>query len=100
MNIDEVHNKMIRNQFIEDWLLVVENDDRMMKQIDELKDEHELTIGAVLYDEYRELVSQIQELVDDRLSDVGALLVNQIMMPPDSYTFELIAKHFKSRWEE
>ena len=92
----------IAEQFANDWLLVIENDQDSWNQLTDTVKELDydvLRISQALRGEWDELVSQISELVEDQISDVASLLLRQMLYTGD-YPFEVIARHVVERVKE
>jgi len=88
-------NQILADSFAEDWLLVMENDHESWSQlIDDVKslDCEILATTTRLREEWDELVDQMAEAVEEKVSDVGALLLRQILSTGD-YPFQIIATH-------
>jgi len=92
----------VQEQFANDWLLVVENDHEMWTQlIDDVKSMGCDLIATTTYlrEEWDVLVDQMASAVEDKVSDVGALLLRQMLLTGD-YPFQLIANHVISSIKE
>jgi hypothetical protein len=68
--------------FAHDWLLVIENDhDSWNQLVDDVKsmDCEPIATTAYLREEWDVLVNQMATLVEDKVSEVGALLLRQML---------------------
>ncbi len=100
MNTNEMN--AIAEQFAFDWLVVIENDqeswNRLVEDVKSL-DLDPVATTAFLREEWDVLVSQIADLVEDKVSDVGALLIRQMLLTGD-YPHQIIANHVISSIKE
>ena len=90
------------HQFAEDWLLVIENDhDSWNQLVDDVKSMNCDLIATTAYlcEEWDVLVDQMASAVEDKVSDIGALLLRQMLVTGD-YAFQLIANHVISSIKE
>jgi hypothetical protein len=88
--------------FAHDWLLVIENDhDSWNQLVDDVKSMNcePIATTAYLREEWDVLVNQMATLVEDKVSEVGALLLRQMLATGD-YPFQLIANHVISSIKE
>jgi len=89
-------------QFAMDWLLVIENDQDSWNQlVDDVKSMNcePIATTAYLREEWDLLVDQMAMLVQDGVSEVGALLLRQMLLTGD-YPHQLIANHVISSIKE
>ena len=88
--------------FAHDWLLVIENDQDSWNQlVDDVKSMgcDLIATTAYLREEWDVLVDQMASAVEDRVSEIGALLLRQMLTTGD-YPFQLIANHVISSIQE
>ena len=93
---------IVAEQFANDWLLVIENDQESWTQlIDDVKsmDCDPIATTAYLREEWDVLVEQMSEIIDSKVSEIGALLLRQMLFTGD-YPFQLIANHVISSIKE
>lgn len=93
---------IVANQFANDWLLVIENDQDSWNQlVEDVKsmDCHLISTIAYLREEWDVLIDQMADAVEDKVSEVGALLLRQMLSTGD-YAFQLIANHVISSIQE
>lgn len=92
----------IAEQFANDWLLVIENDQQSWNQLVEDVKSMDLDLvstTAYLREEWDVLIDQIADAVEDKVSDVAALLIRQMLHTGD-YAHQLIANHVISSIKE
>jgi len=92
---------IVAEQFANDWLLVVENDQEMWTQlVDDVKelDYNQVAVTAYLREEWDVLIDQMETQVS-KISDVAGLLLRQMLVMGDR-PFELIANHVISSVKE
>jgi nicotinic acid mononucleotide adenylyltransferase len=92
----------LAEQFANDWLLVIENDQDSWNQlVDDVKSMgcDPIATTAYLREEWDVLVDQMASAVEDKVSDIGALLLRQMLLTGD-YAHQLIANHVISSIEE
>lgn len=92
---------IVAEQFANDWLLVIENDQDSYNQlIDDVKsmDCNVTSVTAYLREEWDVLIDQMETEVS-RISDVACLLLRQMLVMGDR-PFELIARHVIDRIKE
>ena len=90
------------HDFAEDWLLVIENDQESWTQlVDDVKSMNCDLIATTAYlrEEWDVLIDQMASAVEDRVSEIGALLLRQMLVTGD-YAFQLIANHVISSIKE
>lgn len=100
--IPQTPSTAIAQQFANDWLLVIENDQECWnKLIENTKDADcdPVRMTAILRDEWDTLVDQMAEVVEDKVSEIGALLLRQMLVMGD-YPFQLIANQVISSIKE
>jgi len=88
--------------FVEDWLLVIENDqESWTRLVDDVKsmDCDLIAVTTYLREEWDVLVDQMASAVEDKVSEVGALLLRQMLLTGD-YPFQIIANHVISSIKE
>lgn len=92
---------IVAEQFANDWLLVIENDQESWNQlIDDVKsmDCNVISTTAYLREEWDVLIDQIETQVS-KISDVVPLLIRQLLVMGDR-PFELIARYVIDRIKE
>ena len=92
---------IVAEQFANDWLLVIENDQESWNQlIDDVKSMgcNVIATTAYLREEWDVLIDQIETQVS-KISDVVPLLIRQLLVMGDR-PFELIANHVISSIKE
>jgi len=88
-------SNILAEQFANDWLLVIENDQQSWQQlVDDVKslDCDLIATTAYLREEWDVLISQMADLIEPKISDVAALLLRQMLSTGD-YPFQIIANH-------
>jgi len=93
---------IVADQFANDWLLVIENDQDSWNQlIDDVKELNcdPIATTAYLREEWDVLVDQMASAVEDKVSEIGALLLRQMLLTGD-YPHQLIANHVISSIKE
>ena len=91
-----------REQFVEDYLLVVDNDRDAYSEIMELVAEHEGKVSAIsdqLREEFEEYISQVAERERELGHQTGADLIAQMLFGWGDSTFDKIARHFVEQKE-
>ena len=91
-----------REQFVSDYLLVVDNDRDAYSEIMELVAEHEGKVSAIsdqLREEFEEYISQVAEREREDGRIVGSLLISQLLIGFGSDVFDDIARHFVEQKE-
>ena len=95
-------SNVIAEQFANDWLLVIENDQDSWNQLVEDVKSMEcdlIATTAYLREEWDVLVDQMASAVEDEVSEIGALLLRQMLVTGD-YAFQLIANQVISSIKE
>lgn len=95
-------SNVIAEQFANDWLLVIENDQDSWNQLVEDVKSMEcdlIATTAYLREEWDVLVDQMASAVEDKVSEIGALLLRQMLVTGD-YAFQLIANQVISSIKE
>lgn len=91
-----------REQFVEDYLLVVDNDRDAYNEIMELVTKHEGKVSAIsdqLREEFEEYISQVAEREREAGRQVGGDLIAQLLLGWGDSTFDKIARHFVEQGE-
>jgi hypothetical protein len=86
-----------REQFVSDYLLVVDNDRDAYSEIMELVEKHEGSVPAIsdqMREEFEEYISQVVEREREDGRIVGSLLISQLLIGFGSDVFDDIARHF------
>lgn len=88
-----------REQFVEDYLLVADNDYEFYNSLKESAAELDSVpaLSDKLREEYELLTEQICELVEANISDIAGLLVRQLLQGWGSSPFDEIARELLSR---
>mgnify|MGYP003351821500 CR=1 FL=1 len=88
-----------KEQFVEDFLLVADNDYEFYTSLKESADNTDsvATLSDELREEYETLAEQICELVDKEISDTAGLLMRQMLQGWGSMPFDDIARELLSR---
>ena len=92
----------LAEQFANDWLLVIENDQDSWNQlVDDVKSMgcDSIATTAYLREEWDVLVDQMADAVEDKVSEIASLLLRQMLVTGD-YPFQLIANHVISSIKE
>jgi hypothetical protein len=96
-------SNILAETFANDWLMVIENDhDSWNQLVDDVKsmDCEPIATTAYLREEWDVLVNQMATLVEDKVSEVGALLLRQMLAGQGDYPHQLIANHVISSIKE
>jgi len=96
-------SNIMAETFANDWLMVIENDhDSWNQLVDDVKsmDCEPIATTAYLREEWDLLVDQMAMLVQDGVSEVGALLLRQMLVGGGDYPHQLIANHVISSIKE
>jgi len=96
-------SNVIAEQFANDWLLVIENDQDSWNQlVEDVKsmDLNPVSTTAYLREEWDVLVDQMADAVEEKVSAIGALLLRQTLAGMGDYPFQLIANHVISSIKE
>jgi len=91
-----------REQFVSDYLLVVDNDRNAYSEIMELVAKHEGKVSAIsdqLREEFEEYISQVAEREREAGRQVGGDLIAQMLFGWGDSTFDKIARHFVEQGE-
>jgi hypothetical protein len=91
-----------REQFVSDYLLVVDNDRNAYSEIMELVAKHEGKVSAIsdqLREEFEEYISQVAEREREAGRQVGGDLIAQMLFGWGDSTFDKIARHFVEQTE-
>ncbi len=99
--ITKSSSDIVAEQFANDWLLVIENDQESWNQlIDDVKsmDCNVISTTAYLREEWDVLIDQIETAVS-KISDIVPLLLRQLLVMGDR-PFELIARYVIDRIKE
>jgi len=96
-------SQIIAEAFANDWLLVIENDQDSWNQlVDDVKklNYDPIATTAYLREEWDVLVDQMAGAVEDKVSDIGALLLRQMLAGYGDHAHQLIANHVISSIKE
>jgi hypothetical protein len=91
-----------REQFVSDYLLVIDNDREAYSEVMELVAEHEGNVPAIsdqMREEFEEYISQVAEREREDGRIVGSLLISQLLIGFGSDVFDDIARHFVEQKE-
>jgi hypothetical protein len=94
---------IVANQFANDWLLVIENDQDAWNQLtEEVKDSNYdlVIVSNKLREEWDTLVEQMADVVEDKVSELGALLLRQMLAGMGTYPFDIITRDVIARVKE
>ena len=86
-----------RQQFAEDYLLVVDNDSKSYFEImdmAELKAKNMSGLSDRLKTEFESYISQVIEREKENGQEVGALLIAQLLQNWGAGTWDIIARHY------
>jgi hypothetical protein len=86
-----------REQFVSDYLLVIDNDHEAYSEVMELVAKHEGKVPAIsdqLREEFEEYISQVAEREREDGRQVGGDLISQLLIGFGSDVFDDIARHF------
>lgn len=86
-------------QFVEDYLLVVENDQDMYNEARALVGESDGVVEAsdALRNQYESLIAQVVEVVGGKISAEASLLVSQLLNGWGSAAFDAIARRLQEK---
>lgn len=93
---------IVAKQFVNDWLLVIENDQDSWNQlVDDVKALNcdPIATTAFLREQWDYLVDQMADLVY-QVSEIGALLLRQMLAGYGDHVHQLIANHVISSIKE
>lgn len=91
-----------REQFVSDYLLVIDNDSHAYSEVMELVAKHEGKVSAIsdqLREEFEEYISQVAEREQEDGRLVGSLLISQLLIGFGSDAFDDIARHYVEKAE-
>jgi hypothetical protein len=91
-----------REQFVSDYLLVIDNDRHAYSEVMELVAKHEGNVPAIsdqMREEFEEYISQVAEREQEDGRLVGSLLISQLLIGFGSDAFDDIARHFVDQTE-
>jgi hypothetical protein len=91
-----------REQFVSDYLLVIDNDRHAYSEVMELVAKHEGNVPAIsdqMREEFEEYISQVAEREQEDGRLVGSLLISQLLIGFGSDAFDDIARHFVEQGE-
>ena len=91
-----------KEQFVEDYLLVIDNDRYAYDETMELVAKHEGSISAIsdqLREEFEEYILQVAEREREAGRQVGGDLIAQLLLGWGDSTFDKIARHFVEQTE-
>lgn len=86
-----------REGFVEDYTLVIDNDEEAYRQALDIAREAEGNIAKAsqrFRDEFEDYISKIIDFERELGHETGALLLSQLLMGWGSDTFDSIAKHY------
>ena len=92
-----MQEKLAREQFAEDFCLVVDNESDAWHEMMETVEQKGCKISAVsdhLRDEFEGYISQVVERERELGNETGALLISQMLIGWGSSAFDSIAKHY------
>lgn len=84
-----------QDQFVEDFLLVAQNDADTYREMRDLAETDLITAGEKIQEQFENWVSELAETERDRGNEFGALLISQLLIGWGSDSFYRIAKAFK-----
>lgn len=91
-----------REQFVEDYTLVVDNDhfsyDEVMAHAREMRDVVDLS--DILREQWEKYISGVAEREEEAGREAGALLIRQFLANPGSAPFDDIARHYLAQLSE
>ena len=91
-----------REQFVSDYLLVIDNDRHAYSEVMELVAKHEGNVPAIsdqLREEFEEYISQVAERERELGHQTGADLIAQMLFGWGDSTFDKISRHFVDQTE-
>lgn len=91
-----------REQFVSDYLLVIDNDRDAFSETMELAERHGRNVPAIsdqLREEFEEYISQVAEREREAGRVVGSLLISQLLIGFGSDAFDDIARYFVEKTE-
>ena len=94
---------LFAEQFANDWLLVIENDrDSWNQLVDDVKelDCDLIATTAYLREEWDVLIDQMATAVESKVSEIGALLLRQMLANVGDYPHRIIANQVISTIKE
>jgi hypothetical protein len=88
--------KTAREQFIEDFLLVAENDYGFyMQHVEICKREGTAKCGEIIQAEFEGWINSLADEEDERGNEFGAVLIRQLLVGWGNDTFHKIAERFQ-----
>lgn len=84
-----------QDQFVEDFLLVAQNDADTYREMRDLAETDLITAGEKIQEQFENWVRELAETEGERGNEFGALLISQLLLGWGSDSFYRIAKAFK-----
>jgi gas vesicle protein len=89
-------SKIASQQFAEDYLLVMMNDQDAYNEImSQSKELETYELAEWLRDEYEEVMDQVSQTAEDKISEISSLLVRQLLLGWGIEPFIIIARDIK-----
>lgn len=89
-------SKIASQQFAEDYLLVMMNDQDAYNEImSQSKELETYELAEWLRDEYEEVMDQVSRTAEDKISEISSLLVRQLLLGWGIEPFIIIARDIK-----
>ena len=89
-------SKIASQQFAEDYLLVMMNDQDAYNEImSQSKELETYELAEWLRDEYEEVMDQVSRTAEDKISEISSLLVRQLLLGWGIEPFIIIAREIK-----
>lgn len=91
---DSVKRIVVAQQFAEDWLDVIENDNDSYQYLMEATRNAEgvAQLSQILQDEWGNLISDIADDVEERFSELASLLIRNTLLGYGQIPFDIIAR--------
>lgn len=84
-----------QDQFVEDYLLVVDNEREAYDEAMEIASSGDMVqVSEIMRDKWETYISEVAERERTAGNEVGALLISQLLLNWGSDTFDRIARHF------
>lgn len=92
-----------KDQFVHDYTLVVDNDFTAWREVMDVvrsKDRNLVVVSEELREQFEQFVGEVADREEQLGNQVGALLIQQMLLNWGSDAFDAIARHYIGKDEE
>jgi hypothetical protein len=92
-----------KDQFVNDYTLVIDNDFTAWSEVMDIvrsKDRNLVVVSEQLREQFEQYVAEVADREEQLGNQVGALLIQQLLLNWGSDAFDVIARHYIGKDEE